>query len=82
MHKYINKFVFLSAAGDFYILISILNCKNDDFSIKFINPMVKSQKIWPSATYIFFKKFAFGELHICKKIAFDQIHISWDYTPI
>ena len=53
MHKYINKFVFLSAAGDFYILISILNCKNDDFSIKFINPMVKSQKIWPSATYIF-----------------------------
>ena len=83
MHEYIHKIVFLSATGDFYILVSILHCKNDDFSIIFINSMVKSQK-----------NLAFGSLHICKKnwpstnyifvekIAFDQIHIFWDYTPI
>ena len=62
MHKYIHKIVFLSAAGDFYILVSIFHCKNDDFSIKFINPMVKSQTNW-----LFLKKLAFGELHICEK---------------
>ena len=62
MHNYIHKIVFLSAAGDFYILISILNCKKDDFPIKFINLMVKYQK-----------KLALGHLHICKKIGLRRI---------
>ena len=61
MHKYIHKIVVLSAAGDSYILLSILHCENDDFSIK-INKsegkISKKKNLWPSANFIFvIKKF-------------------------
>ena len=46
MHKNIQNVVFLSTAGDFYILLSILHYKNDVFLLKIHKfDMVKSQKI-------------------------------------
>ena len=60
MHKHTHKIVFLSAAGDFHISVSILQCKNYDFSIKIHEFEGKISKNWPSANYIFEKK-AFGQ---------------------
>ena len=53
MHKNI---VFLSTTGDFYIRMSKLPYKKDDFQLKLMNSRVK----------FFFKKNYFGQLHICK----------------
>ena len=73
---YIKKIAFLSAAGNFNILVPILLYENDGFSIKIHKFDWKNSKnsgLRP--TNYLREKFPFCQLYICKKTAFGLIHI-------